>query len=268
MLEYNFLAGLILAVVQGVSEWLPISSSGHLVVGEWLLGYNADFVFEVVVHLGTLMAVFVYYGRDIVSIVRDVLHGRLGSEYGRLGILVGVATIPAAIIGFLFRSVFEFAFEHLGVVALGFGVSALVLFIASRDFEDQKPFQRRVFGYREALIVGIAQVFALFPGISRSGMTIAAGLLAGLKEKEALRFSFLMSIPVIFGANVLVIGTRSLPPQYVWATLVSFIVGMATIHLLLRYFLKDKKNLWWFGVYVGILAFFVGGIFLYDFLSS
>ncbi len=266
MIEYNFLAGLILAVVQGVSEWLPISSSGHLVVAEWLLGHNADFVFEVVVHLGTLMAVFVYYGRDIVDIVRALLHRRWKSEHGRLGTLIGIATIPAAAVGFIFRQIFELTFENLGLVAIGFGITALVLFITSLDFERIAFVKRESFGYREALIVGIAQVFALFPGISRSGMTIAAGLLAGLKEKEALRLSFLMSIPVIFGANILVIGTQPLPSNLVWATLLSFIVGMTTIHLLLKYLLKNKKNLWWFGVYTSILALLVGSIFLYSFL--
>jgi len=110
------------------------------------------------------------------------------------------------------------------------------------------------FGYGKAMLVGLSQIFALFPGISRSGSTIGTGLLLGLDEKRAVKFSFLMSIPVIFGANILAIGNSTLPPSLIWATLVSFFVGLLAIHLLYKFVLTSRKNLRWFAGYALLLA--------------
>jgi len=245
----DLIGALVVAIVQGLTEWLPISSSGHLVLFSKLIGYSGGMLFDVALHFGTLMAVFVYFGSDIVDIVKDLLSGKWNSENGRLGLMVLVATIPAVIVGFLFKDVFESVFSSLWITALGFGVSGLFLFIGSIDLKNKKGF-----GYGKSLLVGCAQVFALFPGISRSGSTISSGLLLGLDEKAAMKFSFLMSVPVIFGANILTIGNNTLPPTLIWATLVSFVVGLATIHLLYKYILTTRKNLRWFAIYALILA--------------
>jgi len=285
----ELVASILIAIVQGLTEWLPVSSSGHLVVVEWLLGFEGGLVFDVALHFGTLMAVFVYFGGDIVDIVKEVLSGRIREGNGRLGILVIVATIPAAFMGYFFRGIFEVAFGSLGIVALGFGVTGIFLIIASLSGKGKiinvgsRSVVRRASGvgarppvhigagrgiigkvrgmrlsWAAALLIGIAQIFALFPGISRSGATIGAGLLLGLREKDALKFSFLLSIPIIFGANILAIGNQTLPPSLIWATLVSFIVGLGTIHLLYNRILVDRKNLRWFGVYALVLALVLG----------
>lgn len=245
----EFWSAILIAIVQGLTEWLPVSSSGHLVLIEKLLGFFGGLDFDIALHFGTLMAVFVYFGKDIVEIVREVLSRRWSSENGRLGLLVVVATIPAALMGYFFRAVFESVFQSLGFVAMGFAVSGLFLLIASFKFE-----KRRKFGYGKAFVVGIAQIFSLFPGISRSGSTFGTGLLLGLNEKNALRFSFLMSIPIIFGANIVSIGNKTLPTSLVWATLVSFVVGLITIHVLYKIILDDRKNLRWFGIYALVVA--------------
>ena len=249
----DLIAALLIAVVQGITEWVPVSSSGHLVVVERLLGFEGGLIFDVALHFGTLMAVFVYFGKDITDILEDLLRGRFGSDKGRLGLLILVATIPAVVFGFLFRGVIEGAFSSLGVVALGFGVTGLLLFIASLDFSGGGRF-----GYGKAFLVGFGQVLSLLPGVSRSGSTIAGGLVLGLKERDAVKFSFLMAIPVVFGANVLVIGNQTLPSEFIWATLVSFVVGLLAIHLLYKYVLTSRKNLRWFGGYALILAGVVG----------
>ena len=250
----ELLLALLIAVVQGITEWVPVSSSGHLVLVERLLGFEGGLLFDVALHFGTLMAVFVYFGKDITDIIQDFLKGCFETENGRLGLLLIIATIPAVIVGFLFKDAFEVAFSSLGIVALGFGVTGLFLFIASLDFSRK----RRELGYGGSFLIGIAQAFSLFPGVSRSGATMSSGLLLGLREKAAVKFSFLMSIPVIFGANILIIGNRSLEPSLIWATLVSFIIGLLTLHLLYRYVLTSRRNLRWFGAYTLLLALAVG----------
>lgn len=247
----EFWASIVLAIVQGFTEWFPVSSKGHLILFEKILGFNGGLEFDVVLHFGTLAAVFVYFGKDIVDITGELLKGRFHTPNGKLGILILIATVPAALVGFFFKDIFASAFQSLALTACGFAVTGILLIVASLPNEK---FSKQEFGWKGALIVGIAQVFALFPGISRSGTTTSAGLLAGLDEKSALKFSFLMSIPIIFGANILVIGNNPLSKELVYATFVSFIVGLISIYLLYNYVLSDKKNLRWFAYYVLALS--------------
>ncbi len=248
----DFVSAIILAIVQGITEWIPVSSSGHLVLVERLLNYNGGLFFDVALHFGTLMAVFVYFGRDITNILEDLLKGRWKSENGRLGIYILIATIPAGIVGTIFLNYFEQIFGNLLFVALGFGITGLLLFIASIDVK-----RKRELNIKGAFLIGLAQIASIFPGISRSGTTISSGLLLGLNEKDAVKFSFLMSIPIIFGANILTIGNRVLPKELIWATLVSFFVGLGAIHVLYKYVLLDKKRLRWFGGYALLLGLIV-----------
>jgi len=248
--QNELIAYLILAVIQGITEWLPVSSSGHLVLIEKIFGFKGGLKFDVTLHLGTLMAVFVYFGKEIMEIIEDVVKRKWQTENARLGFLIIVATIPAAIIGFAFRNVVEIAFSSLAVVALGFGVTALLLWITAFS----KPKKNKKIKLKEAIIVGIAQIFSLFPGVSRSGTTIAAGILTGLKERDAMKFSFLISIPIIFGASIFEIGNQRLQSNFVWAALVSFATGLITINLLYKKILNKRKNLFWFGLYLFISA--------------
>ena len=144
----------------------------------------------------------------------------------------------------------------LFVIALGFGISVLFLLIASLDLSYCK--KKRGLGYGKAFLIGIAQALAIVPGISRSGATISSGVLLGLDEKHAMKFAFLMAIPVIFGANILVIGNNTLPPEMIWAALVSFVVGLLSIHVVFKYILTNRKNFRWFGIYCLLLALALG----------
>jgi undecaprenyl-diphosphatase len=249
----DLVSALILAVVQGLTEWIPVSSSGHLVLFESILGFNGGLLFNVALHFGTLMAVFVYFGKDIVDIIEDFLKGKWRSENGRMGLYLIVATLPAVFFGVLLREFFEVIYGGLGVVALGFGITGLFLMIASLDYGVVGKF-----GYGKSLLIGIAQALSLVPGISRSGATISSGVLLGLDIKKAARFSFLMSIPVIFGANILAIGNSRLPGELIWATLVSFLIGLLAIHVMMKFVLSNKKNLRWFAAYALILAVVLG----------
>lgn len=251
----EIISALILAVIQGITEWLPVSSSGHLVLFSHILKFQGSLFFDVALHFGTLMAVFVYFGRDIVDIIRDLFKGNFQSENGKLGGLLIIASIPAAIIGFLFKNFFEGIYENLGIVAIGFGITGLFLMIASIDFGQRI---KKYPSYLQSFLIGIAQAIAIIPGISRSGATIASGVLLELDIKSAMRFSFLMSIPIIFGANIAIVGNNRIPGELIWATLVAFIVGLMTLYFLFRYVLTSRKALRWFGIYALLLGIGIG----------
>ncbi len=252
----ELLIALMLAVVQGITEWFPVSSSGHLALLELLFGYGEGLFFGVALHFGTLMAVFVYFGRDITNILRELLSLRFQTPNGRLGVLLVIASIPAAISGFLLREIITQISGNMGMLALGFLITSIVLLVGSAAPRQAK----RRLGIFGALLIGCMQVFSLFRGISRSGTTIAAGLLAGLPEKEAVKFSYLLSIPLIFGANLVSVGNRTIPTELLWATLLTFVVSLCVMHFSFTYVLNKRENLRWIAGYVMLLAF---GIFVY-----
>ena len=247
----ELISALLLAIVQGITEWIPVSSKGHLIVFKNILGYEHGLIFDVALHFGTLMAVFVYFGRDITDVIQDLLKRKWNSENGKLGIALIIATIPAVLVGFFLRS-FDI-YSNLIITSLGFGITGLFLIIASLDLKKK---DRKEINYFDSLYIGIAQIFSLFPGISRSGSTIGSGMLLGLNDKAAVKFSFLMSIPVVFGANILVIGNNAIPREFIWATLVSFAVGLIALHFLYNYVLT-RKSLKWFGGYALLLSILV-----------
>jgi len=254
----ELLIALMLAVVQGIAEWFPVSSSGHLALLELLFGYGGGLFFGVALHFGTLMAVFVYFGRDITNILRELLSLRFQTPDGRLGVLLFFASIPAAISGFLLREIITQISWNLGMLALGFLITSIVLFVGAAA---PRRVKRRL-SIRGALLIGCMQVFSLFRGISRSGTTIAAGLLAGLPEKEAVKFSYLLSVPLIFGANIVSVGNRTLPSELLWATLLTFIVSLCVMHFSFTYVLNRRENLRWIAGYVLLLALGFGAYFI------
>lgn len=240
----------ILALIQGVLEWFPVSSSGHIALFENFLGINNGLNLEVALHFGTLFAVFVYFRKDIVNIVRDLLQGNWKSSNSRLGFLILIASIPTGLIGFLFSSYLKYS----SFVLLGFGwiVTSVTLFVGSFSRSNIKNIFSM--GYSRAFFIGIAQVLALIPGVSRSGMTISSGLFYGLKEKDSIKFSYLMSVPVIIGANIFTFGNKKIPFEFLFPTLLCFIIGLIFMHFSFNYILCDKKNLRWFGFYTLILG--------------
>jgi len=205
---YSLTHALLLALIQGLSEFLPISSSAHLVLPSLLLGWqDQGLLFDVAVHLGTLIAVMSYFWRDLLALASDLFPPLRVSVSGFEGEFwrIVVATIPAALVGFLLNSLVEDYARTLPVIAattLAFGV---LLGVASwrntrmySKHADRKVVQR--VGWQHALLIGCAQIFALVPGTSRSGVTITAGLLLGYSPATAARFSFLMSVPIILAA--------------------------------------------------------------------
>ena len=193
----NLWQGLVLGLVQGLTEFLPVSSSGHLVLFEALTGVRStDVTVEVSLHVATLASVLVLYGRRLWEIVRGVLSGNGPSV--RYALLLVIATIPAGLIGVLFHRQIEETFHSLTWLGIQFLVTGAILWSTRGPTGD-----RTVLSTGTATVIGFAQAFAILPAISRSGATIAAALRAGLTPAAAGEFSFLMSIPVIAGAGLL-----------------------------------------------------------------
>ena len=194
----DIIQSLILGAVQGVTEFLPISSSGHLVLFQKLFGLKEPPIFfDTLIHFATLLAIVFYLRKEIWSIVL----GLNKKENQRLIGLIILATIPAVFVGFLFKEKIEGAFDSLNLLVFTFLLTALILAVTKFFENGQKGLEK--LGWIGALLIGLFQAVAILPGVSRSGSTISAGLFTGLKRDEAFKFSFLLAIPVILGAMIL-----------------------------------------------------------------
>jgi undecaprenyl-diphosphatase len=191
----NLLAAILLGIIQGVTEWLPISSTGHLRLTEYYLDLKIPILFDVILHIGTLAVILVFFRSDIRRILSAL--GRLDfkSEYGQLIPLIVVATIPTALVGLVFGDLIESTFQTPVPIAAALILCGTLLYISKKAIEKTDRIS-----YSTALLIGVAQAIAIIPGISRSGITIVAALLVGLKREKAFRFSFLIAVPAIIGA--------------------------------------------------------------------
>lgn len=244
----------LLGIIQGLTEFLPISSSGHLVIGQKLLGISVSGnAFEVVVHLGTLVSVLIVFWHDIWKLIIS-LKSQTTQKY-ILAILMG--TIPAVIIGLLFKDVITEAFENIRVVSITLLITGIILLTTKFIKTKLKDIS-----VSSGLLIGFAQALAIVPGISRSGVTISTGMYLGIAPEKAAKFSFLLAIPAIVGAGLLtgldmLESTESLLP---WSVLIvgffsSLIIGWISLKWLLQLIKSGKFH--WFGVYcilVGLLT--------------
>ncbi len=253
----SLIHALLLGLLQGATEFLPVSSSGHLVLAPWLLGWPpASLAFDVLVHWGTAFAVVGYFWRDWVALARacwQALRTRsLEAPQSRLALLIILGTVPAAFAGFLLE-------DFLGEILARPPVAAALLLVTAGLLACSEKLSRRYRGleslsWQDALVVGIAQALAILPGISRSGATIAAGMARGLEREAAARFSFLLATPIILGAGLLQVfdlvqagdPTAQLPALAV-GFLAALLSGLACVHLLLRYL--QRRPLYPFAIY-------------------
>lgn len=190
----QLLTTIILGLIQGFAEWLPISSTAHLKITEHFLGFQATPLFNVFLHIGTLGVVIFYFRNDIKIVLTALVHRDFRSEYGRFIPLIIIATIPTGIIGLLYDKFLADSYQTLLIIGITFIFGATLLFASKFGKENQTQIS-----YRKALVIGAAQGAASFPGLSRSGSTISSGLLQGLKRETVFKFSFLLSIPAIIG---------------------------------------------------------------------
>jgi undecaprenyl-diphosphatase len=241
----GWLEALVLGIVQGLTEFLPISSSAHQsIVGQFFGGEDPGAAFTAITQLGTEAAVIIYFRHDIALIIKNwflALIGKIGRDdpEARMGWLVIIGSIPIVVLGVLFQDQIETALRNLWVtVAMlaGFGV---VIGIADRTARNERTLEH--LSWAHGLIYGMAQSLALIPGVSRSGATITAGLFMGYRREAAAKYSFLLAIPAVVGSGLFQlfkIGDDPVPPAWgpiALATVVSFVIGYAVIAWLLRY---------------------------------
>ncbi len=269
----TILEAIILGFIQGATEFLPISSSGHLVLLPEIFGLDsADLTMVGVVHLGSLVAVFIYFWKDIWAITTAVLQSiaqrnLMGTTESRLGWLIAIGTIPAVTLGLLFENFFEAIFGSPTTAAFFLLITAVLLVAGEKMLSGNKDISKM--NWSDAVIIGLFQSFALFPGISRSGSTIVGGLIRGLDRPTATRFSFLLGIPVILGAGLLSIVEIVMQPEatqaptiYVAAFLSAAVTGYICIYFLLRW--VRNHSLYIFAIYCALLG---SGYLLYTFLN-
>ncbi|MEM2338239.1 MAG: undecaprenyl-diphosphate phosphatase [Candidatus Bathyarchaeia archaeon] len=251
----DLLKVIILSVIQGFTEWLPISSTGHLKICENLLGLKVPLLFDVVLHVGTLIVVLAFFRNDIAATLRALTNLDFKTEHGRLIPLIIVGTVPTAAIGWFFYEFLEHVFHELSVTATAFVVCGVFLWLTKIGRERFTDIH-----YKEALSIGIAQGLAVVPGLSRSGLTIAVALLLGVKCEKAFKFSFLLSIPAVVGAlaltlyrehNMLFTSTFGLFEFSVGAVVV-MIVGYLVLKLLWKVLARRKFH--FFAIYCWLLG--------------
>jgi len=256
---------LLLGVVQGLTEFLPVSSSAHLALVQWLLGFDPPGVLlEVFLHLGTVAAVVVVFRSDIADLFRALSRRGTLERRKEIGFLI-VATIPIAVVGFLARGRIDEAFASLRLMGIGWLVVGLLLLFVDRASRRART---RSLSFVDAVTIGATQAASLLPGFSRSGLTIGAGVLRGVECGKAVRFSFLLSIPALVGAAVLNLaeaGASGGLGQVEWYGVLlgagaAFLVGLAAARILLG--VVARGQFWVFGVYsilVGAAAVVWGG---------
>jgi len=270
----NLVRALVLGVLQGATEFLPVSSSGHLVLVPWLLGWESPGIaFDAVVHWGTALAVIVYFWEDWVSLVGAALRSLrdIGSPRGNpgpdaaelsrrsLAWLIVLGTVPGVLAGYFLEDFFERMFGRPIVAAAFLLVTAALLAVSERIGRRER--ELRELGWVDVLVVGIGQALAIFPGISRSGSTIAAGLVQGMKREPAARFSFLLATPIILGAGLLKVvelgrmgGLLTQAPILIAGFVAAAVVGFGCIHFLLQYL--QRRRLYPFAVYCALVGIF------------
>lgn len=262
----NIIQAIILGIVQGITEFLPISSSAHLVLVPFFLGWKfpADqaFAFDVLVQLGTLVAVIAFFRKDLLGIitawVKALLKGKpFEDSQARMGWYLILATIPASILGLLFKDSVEAAFQSALAVGVFLLVTAGLLTLA--EVLGKRTRTEKDFNWKDALWMGIAQAGAIFPGVSRSGSTITGGMLRHLDRPTAARFSFLMSIPVMLAAGLLsILDLFSMPSlgafilPLILGFLAAALVGYISIRWLLAYL--ARRSFYAFAIYCTVLG--------------
>jgi len=241
---------LFLAFIQAATEFLPVSSSGHLALADIIFKQKPNILFFTFLHLASLLAVVIFTRKEIIKLIS------FDRDYRKMWIYIIIATIPAAIIGYLFNSKIENSFSSLLFLSLAFIFTGIILLFTKFSKESFN------LNWKSSIFVGLFQVIALFPGVSRSGMTISSGLFAGIEREKAAKFSFLLSIPVILGAFFLELVKTPFDISLVYSWIFPFLICVAFSLLFLNfiYYIIRKGNFWMFSFYcflIGIICFLI-----------
>jgi len=249
----DLLSALFLGIVQGLTEWLPISSSGHLVIVQQIMRMNVPLLFDVMLHFGTLLAVIVFFWKDILKILKNLFTLDFNSKEGKLIKFIIVGTIPVALIGLIFHDIIESLFSNLFAVGISLVITGIILLLTKKS-EGKK--EMKLF---DSILIGIAQAFALIPGISRSGTTISTGLFKGINKETVFKFSFLLSIPAVIAANLLELINNPITETDVLPLFVCVVTAaiMGYLSLKILYRMLKKGKFYYFSFYCFILGLLV-----------
>lgn len=243
----SLIQAIILSIIQGITEWIPVSSSGHLALMHLLFGFQ-NLSYDVFLHFASIFAVILIFWNDILNIFK--------SQNLKYLLLIIIAIIPAGIIGLVFMEEIERLFLSSFYLGLFFIFSGIIVYLTKFSIERKEKIS-----LLDSLLIGIFQALAVFPGISRSGMTISSGLFIGLTKKQSIKFSFLMAIPIIFGASLVKAQNLILSEINYFVLGVSFIitflVSLVTIKLLIR--IMNSNKFYLFGIYNFVLGVLVLG---------
>jgi undecaprenyl-diphosphatase len=270
---FKIIQAIVLGFVQGLTEFIPVSSSGHLVIVPWLLGWeHQSLLFDTVLHWGTLISILAVFWRDLwdifVATLDSLVRQSLADPNARLGWYIVVSSIPTAVTGLFLKDFVESLFNQPLSVGCFMLVTATLLTTSELIAQRRCPMKDLMkMGWGQALWIGLAQAVALAPGISRSGTTMAAGLGTGLRREEAARFSFLLGAPIFFGAAVLQLvdsltvdpaEVMAQAPELVIGMMVSAVVGYFAITGLLNYL--RRRSLYLFAIYCLVIGILVIGL--------
>lgn len=232
----NIIQAAVLGIVQGLTEFLPISSSGHLVIIPWLFGWNdLGLTFDVALHMGTLAALVIYFWKDWLAMLKNWRDPYLW--------LILAACIPGAFFGYKYESFFDTHVRDPRLI--GCFMVAMGLVMGAAEMFGKKVRGEDTINLRDSIIIGFAQVFALMPGVSRSGVTMTAGLFSGLKRESAARFSFLLAMPITAGAGLVKLKDvvkYGLPSSEIFAFLLGILCAAAAGYYAIKYLLKYLQN--------------------------
>lgn len=253
---------IVLGIVQGIAEFLPISSSAHLILVPYLLGWSEhSMAFDIALHFGTLLAVLVVFFREwwdlFMGAVRKVTKGKQSFENKMFWYLV-IATIPGALLGFLLDDIVENVFRtKIWLIATALAVMGILIYLgdrwADKHYKIETDFKH--ISLKQALIIGLSQALAIIPGFSRSGTTILSARLMGLSKSAATKFTFLLSVPIIAGAAILKVKDLAFTLETFIGVFVSFIVGLFSIKFLLNYIKKHDFSV--FAIYRVVFAIII-----------
>jgi undecaprenyl-diphosphatase len=252
---------ILLGIVQGLTEFIPVSSTAHLLIGQKILGISSSdamFSFLVIVQLGTIVSLVVYFWKDLLKLVKAFFAKPFSTQENKLGWYIIIATIPALLAGYLLKSAVEALFKTpLVEASIRLLITAIVLALAEWFGKRNRSLEKM--NWLDALLIGIAQVIAIFPGASRSGTTISAGMARGLDRPSAARFAFLMSVPVMLAAGsyqsldlLKMAGLGSFLPILAVGFVVAAIVGWFAVKWLLGYL--NKHSLYIFAAYCVVIG--------------
>jgi len=256
----NIIEAAALGIIQGLTEFIPVSSSGHLLLTQYALGVEGSgLAFDVALHIGTLFALILFFHKDIIHLVYGIL-GK--NESKQLAWLIVLATIPAVIGGYALQSTAETTFRSPWIVSFNLIAVAILMLLAEKYAAKRKQKSLDQIKWKQAISVGFAQVIALVPGVSRSGITITAGIFSGLDRVSATRFSFLLAIPITFGAVLKVTSDSSFTTQvsnekavFLVGIVAAFASGLFAIKFLISYLSKHSLAVFaYYRIALGIIT--------------